>query len=104
MIKIRQWLKKNFRSIVYTTGAILLIISAWEAPKYLVTPSDELKEGSAKLIEAQNDHRKTIFQMIGGAFLLYGLYLTNRRIKATEENVRITEEGQITERFTRAIE
>ena len=44
-------------------------------------------------------------------WLLYGLHLTQRRVKATEdnvsvaqENVRVAEEGQITERFTRAIE
>ena len=32
-----------------------------------------------------------------------GLYLTWRRIVATEENVSVAQEGQVTERFTRAI-
>ena len=32
-----------------------------------------------------------------------GLYWNSRRVKATEDNVRVAEEGHITERFTRAI-
>jgi len=36
--------------------------------------------------------------------LLFGLYLTYKRISVTEKNVQVAQEGQITERFTRAIE
>jgi hypothetical protein len=61
----------------------------------------------AKLVD---DYRKTLVQIIGGAFLLYGLYLTHRRTKATEETLRTTQESlkvtretQITDRFTKAI-
>ena len=44
-----------------------------------------------------NEYRKTNAQIIGGIAFLVGLYLTYRRIK-------VTEDGQITERFTRAID
>jgi hypothetical protein len=61
----------------------------------------------AKLVD---DYRKTVTQIIGGAFLLYGLYLTQRRTKATEETLRVsqrtlevTRETQVTDRFTKAI-
>jgi hypothetical protein len=61
----------------------------------------------AKLVD---DYRKTLVQIIGGAFLLYGLYLTHRRTKATEdtlrttqESLKVTRETQITDRFTKAI-
>ena len=43
-------------------------------------------------------------KLVGGLMLLFGLYLTYRRITATERNVQVAQEGQITERFTRAIE
>jgi len=43
-------------------------------------------------------------QALGGAALLIGVFVTWRRITATERNVEIAQEGQITERFTRAIE
>jgi hypothetical protein len=36
-------------------------------------------------------------KILGGALVAYGLFLTNRRI-------RVTEDGQVTERFTKAIE
>jgi hypothetical protein len=61
----------------------------------------------AKLVD---DYRKTLVQIIGGAFLLYTLYLTQRRTKATEETLRVsqktlkvTRETQVTDRFTKAI-
>jgi hypothetical protein len=61
----------------------------------------------AKLVD---DCRKTTVQIIGGALLLYGLYLTQRRTKATEETLRVsqrtlevTRETQVTDRFTKAI-
>ncbi len=44
-----------------------------------------------------NNRRKTVAQIIGGIVLLAGLYFTWKR-------VQVNEEGQITERFTRAID
>ena len=46
--------------------------------------------------EIVNENRKTLLQVIGGLVVLAGLYLTYRRIQ-------ITEDGQITERYTNAI-
>ena len=46
----------------------------------------------------------TLVQIITGLLVLAGLYWTSRRVLAAEENVRVVEEGHITERFTRAIE
>lgn len=46
----------------------------------------------------------TVVQIITGLLVLVGLYWTSRRVLAAEENVRVAQEGQITERFTRAIE
>jgi hypothetical protein len=66
-------------------------ISQWQAASWqgFITASD-----MAKL---QNDARATLIQGFGGAILLIGLYFTLR-------NLQIVQEGQITERFTRAIE
>jgi uncharacterized protein YjbI with pentapeptide repeats len=46
----------------------------------------------------------TIAQIIGGMALLVGLYFTGRSAAAAWRTVQVNEEGQITERFTRAIE
>ncbi len=59
---------------------------------------------SDQVPELVSEYRKTILQIIGGLVVAVGLWLTWRRIVATEKTVIVSEEGQITERFTRAIE
>jgi len=58
-----------------------------------------------------NDTRTTLAQIVGGAVVLAGLYVTWRRLSATEKtveatwkSVNVSQEGQITERFTQAID
>jgi len=45
----------------------------------------------------------TFAQIFGGIAIGIGLYYTWRRINIAEEELKATKEGQITERFTRAI-
>ena len=45
----------------------------------------------------------TIVKIITGLLVLVGMYWTSRRVLAAEKTVGVVEEGQITERFTRAI-
>ena len=66
----------------------------------------------------RNENIKIMLQAGGGLIILFGLFLTYRRIKASEDQVkisqkqveglqdqiRVTEDGQITERFTRAVD
>ena len=49
------------------------------------------------------DGQVTLVQIITGLLVLVGMYWTSRRVLAAEETVRVAEEGQVTERFTRAI-
>ena len=63
--------------------------------------------GQVTLVEQQ----VTLVQILTGILVLVGLYWTSRRVLAAEEtvrvaqeNVRVAEEGQITDRFTKAIE
>lgn len=90
---------------------LLLAIAVWPVPQWMVRHEywkwSTDPNGYAKLVD---DYRKTFVQIIGGAFLLYTLYLTQRRTKATEETLRLTQktleitrETQITDRFTKAI-
>jgi hypothetical protein len=66
-------------------------------------------------LKLEHDARTALIQGLGGAALLIGLLFTWRSLRATERNLQITQdtsaknlaiaqEGQITERFTRAIE
>jgi len=108
MSRVITWLIRFF---LFIAIVILLLYGTWIMPQLLQPPSESLPAGSKNLIEIQNEYRKIFVQIIGGIAILYGLYLTNRRTKAIEDrarslenNVRVTEEGQITERFTRAVE
>jgi len=55
-------------------------------------------------IELENKLRATLTQTLGGIFILIGLYFGWRRIAAAEKAVEVSQQGQITERFTRAID
>jgi len=101
-----SWVRK--RPLVWGVALtlVVLIVAVWLAWK---VPIWQLASRAASLepdryLELQNSYRATIVQALGGLFLLLGLYLTWRRVTATEQQVTIAGEGQITERFTRAIE
>ncbi|MDQ7837006.1 MAG: pentapeptide repeat-containing protein [Thermodesulfobacteriota bacterium] len=77
----------------------VIIIPKWQSRK--VT---NIKER----IELENKLRATLAQMLGAAILLCGLFFTWEELKDTRnfsnETLRISEQGQITERFSQAIE
>jgi len=69
----------------------------WQA-RSVTDPHDQER------LELENRLRLTVAQIVGGAAVLVGVYLALRRVKAAEDQVRIARDGQVTERFTRAIE
>ena len=74
---------------------LILWLPAWQAEHVrgrLDKPADEYR-----LATLEDEHRRTVAQILTGGGLLVGLYLGWRRVRAAEE-------GQITERFTKAIE
>jgi uncharacterized protein YjbI with pentapeptide repeats len=97
--------------ILASIGLILWIVPAWQVAKLQGLDNKHL-------FDKENEARKTIAQILGGLALLIGIYFTWRRITATEKSLEITRgqllaternleiarDGQITERFTRAIE
>jgi len=108
---------KQVLGVVAILSLVFLLL--WKVPEWQVAnkglnPKDR--------IELENNARTTLAQILGGAALLLGLFFTWRTVKATEQNLRlakqsaarnleishetlrISQEGQITERFTRAIE
>lgn len=84
-------------------GVVSLALVMWLAlfgPAFFVpTPSEaELRTiDAARRMELQNDVRATLLQGLGGLALLSGVFFTYRQL-------RIAREGQVTERFTRAVD
>lgn len=52
----------------------------------------------------RRDFAQLVAQIVGGAVVLFGLYSAWRQLLATEESQKIARDGQLTERFTRAIQ
>jgi hypothetical protein len=82
-------------------------------PKMQVPVCPPGKEGLPPKIcfDIENEARKTLAYILGGILAIIGITLAHRRIRALERQVKIgqeqlqgAQEGQITERFTRAIE
>jgi hypothetical protein len=59
---------------------------------------------AADKAKAINDVRTTLLQGIGGAVLLLGAFYTYQQVQTSRRQLNLAEQGQITERFTRAID
>jgi uncharacterized protein YjbI with pentapeptide repeats len=75
--------------------ACVLAIPQWLVRWELGEPARTLK--AADKAKAINDVRTTLLQGIGGVVILLGAYVTYRQLQTSRE-------GQVTERFTRAID
>jgi uncharacterized protein YjbI with pentapeptide repeats len=78
-------------------------------PRYLAASDmDHAKVTAIELARARHDVRTTLLQGFGGMVLLLGAYLTWRQTQlsrvASREELQITREGQLTDRFTRAVD
>jgi len=51
-----------------------------------------------------NEYRRTWAQILGGFFVLLGLYFTWRRVEISQKTLETQQDQQVTERFTRAID
>lgn len=76
------------------------LVPEWQVRRAGVGPtvaSSQPKTTPADVASLENELRKTVIQVVGGAFALLALYFTWRR-------VRVAEQGHITDRYTKAIE
>ncbi|MFJ8951087.1 pentapeptide repeat-containing protein [Streptomyces sp. NPDC102381] len=55
-------------------------------------------------LKAVNDVRTTLLQVIGGLVVLFGAYATWRQLRVSQDGVRATQEGYVTDRFSRAVD
>jgi pentapeptide repeat protein len=110
------WLPKasNGRlAIGIVSAALVASLVLWLVPKWQVRVLTSLKPN--ELFEHENEARKTLAQILGGIVVLAGLYYTSENIKIAQraadeaqraaiESRELTRQGQITDRFTKAVE
>jgi uncharacterized protein YjbI with pentapeptide repeats len=82
--------------------ACVLVIPQWLVRLELGAQVHTLS--AADKAKAINDVRTTLLQGIGGAVILLGAYFTYRQLQTSREQLQTAQQGQVTERFTRAIE
>src|SRR6266566_1420125 len=79
--------------------AILLALALFVLPSLMVSSQDV--PNTVKRLAAQNDIRSTLIQSLAGLALLLGASLTAYFSLGT---IRLNTQGQITDRFTKAID
>jgi hypothetical protein len=75
-------------------------VPEWQVQRAIARSSvvnPEVRATPVEVANLQNEMRKTFLQVVGGAFALFALYLTFRRVV-------VAEQGHITDRYTKAIE
>ena len=117
---LRKYFATQAAISIGVIGALILL-SLWLIPKWQVRSlagkvdgeQDEFTREKDR-IASENEARKTLSQIFGGLALLVGWYFTYQSLEVTRRNeaetekfsletLRIAQEGQITDRFTKAI-
>jgi uncharacterized protein YjbI with pentapeptide repeats len=87
--RLARWLLGGAVLLAVLVLAVAVLPPRFTASRHFNTAAEELK--------AQNDVRATLLQALAGALLATGAYLTWRQL-------RVTREGQITDRYTKAVD
>lgn len=82
--------------------AIMAAFTLWRVPKWQVSNLADLSRSD--LFEQENEARRTLAQIIGGVVLLGGLFYTAENIRVAQRTQDLTRQGQITDRFTKAVD
>jgi hypothetical protein len=75
--------------------AVVVVLLLWKVPQWQVARSGAVTDDNR--FDRENEARKTLAQIIGGGFVLAGLY-------SSVQTFDLAREGQITDRYTKAIE
>ena len=93
----------DLRIVLAGVGAIIALVVITTIPRRLVRPEESFADRASRL-SVENEIRRTIVQMLGGAFVLASVFFTYQTVRVSQETLEVTQRGQITERFTRAID
>jgi hypothetical protein len=88
-----NWRPAFLPSLLFVGTLVILLL--WKLPKLQVARSRALTD--EKRFDRENEARKTLAQILAGVFVLAGLY-------SSVQTFDLSREGQITDRFTKAIE
>ena len=79
---------------------LLWKVPQWQADAWARSGNSNPRE----LFEIENASRSTLGQILSGVAVLTGLIFAWQQLGQTSDNLRVSQEGQITDRFTRAVD
>ncbi len=97
--RVKPYLLWGLAGVGVLAGLILVLIYV---PKIQVPTGYWLNP--KVIFDMENEARRTLAYIIGGLLVFIGIILTFWQIRILGKQVQVAQEGQITERFTRAIE
>jgi hypothetical protein len=92
---------------VTTLGTLIIwaVYLFWKVPQWQAAARRGTGGlGEKELFDIENAARGTIGQMLGGVAVISGLLFAWQQLGNTAETLRVSQQGQITERFTRAVD
>lgn len=105
---VRGWWRLT-RAVAVAVAVLAVIVSL--AVVLLVLPGlvvdHDLAGGhlaAADRLNAVNNVRTTLLQAVGGAVVLFGAFATWRQLRVSQDGLNATREGNITDRFSRAVD
>ena len=90
-------MKKYYQTIGLILFIIVLLFLWWRVPQWQVNQLGIITNSTVEKANLENQFRITIVQTLGGLLFIAGLFLTYEKILTLKD-------GQVTERFTNAIE
>ncbi len=104
-LAITSWSTEHSRLATGLSIAAAMIAAAlalWKLPKWQAAHSQGIS--SKNRFDREDDARKTLAQVIGGIFVLAGLYSSIQTFNLQQQGELLQREGQITDRYTKAID
>jgi len=82
--------------------ALFAVAILWKLPQWQVRRVQDL--APKEHFDRVNEARKTLATILGGLAFLVGGFFTWQNLKVAQENLKVSQEGQITDRFSKAIQ
>ncbi len=92
-------------AVAMLTISIWAVYLLWKVPQWQAAAWARTSNASPReLFEIENDSRSTLGQILSGVAVLTGLIFAWQQLGTTSDNLRVSQEGQITDRFSRAVD
>lgn len=104
---LRQWrVSRNARGrfrrpILVLFFLVVGFLALWRIPIY---QTKDITTDPARTFELENQARGTVATALGGAAVLFGVWAAYRQLRTVEDTLALSQSGQVSERFTRAID